>query len=91
MERSRTLSGARAVEALFPACGAGPTIQVLMSAIVRDDDVMGLGKGSWSSKKAASAIMIDWRWMMKVRLECGGAGQTSTVRGHSKAGTRCSP
>jgi hypothetical protein len=38
-----------------------------------------VGKGLVTVEEAASAIMIDWRWMMKMRLECGGAGQTSKV------------
>jgi hypothetical protein len=38
-----------------------------------------VGKGLVAIEKAASAITIDWRWMMKMRLDCGGAGQTSTL------------
>ena len=35
-----------------------------------------VGKGLRAVDKAASAIVIDWRRAMDMRLECGGAGQS---------------
>ena len=43
------------------------------------------GKRLVAVEGAASATIIDWSWMMKMRLECGGAGQTSTLESWNRS------
>lgn len=67
--------------AVPPDCGAHLTIQALMSAIVRDGECHEAGKGLAAVEKAASAVVVKWRRMMKMRLDVKIRGKTT------KAGT----